>query len=607
MIALSFRIKLLLAMMLLVISVTGATLYVTQQKVQAAYLKLFQDHFEQEVNYFITQQESRLSPEKERCKKLAELPELRAALMAGQAAKIEQVTTNFFNEQNQQNQRQFRTTSRVLSTLAGSAKATPNLFFRVLNAKGEFIHFSDPRGPIKQAARMRLEAQLATVQQAMSTLEEQPVGYLAPERTNGAVELLEVIVTKVSDPDTKQTLGALVLGLPFLETSEKPISEMSHGDIESAIWVENHIHSKTIPQELHDDFAAAFAAKMKPGIQPRETFEVNTGNVPRRAFFKLLNANSPFPPAYQVSLYSMADALKAQRELRWQIVAFSGFALAGALVLSLLLAHGLSIPLRELVKGTREIRGGNLRYKVPVRSRDELGDLALSFNEMADGLAQKELYRTVLNMVADEKVAHALVNGQLALGGEVREVTVLFCDIRGFTALTENMPPEEVIEMLNEHMTVLARVVKANNGVLDKFVGDLLMAIFGAPIHHELDARNAALCALQLVQERERLNVTSRHKMQVGVGVATGNVVAGCMGSVDHLNYTVLGERVNLASRLCAQASAGQVVIDQTTKDKLGEQARTNPLPALNLKGFTENIMAYELIDIRTPENGAQV
>lgn len=601
MIALSFRIKLLLAMMILVIGVTGATLYVTQQKVQAAYLKLFQDNFEQEVNYFTTQQESRLSPEKEHCKKLAQLPEFQAALQSGRPAKIEQVTTNFFYQQSQENQRQQRVASRAVLTLAGSVK-TPSLFFRVLDAKGEFIRFKDARGPLKLAARKKLEAQLDTVQEAMSTLEEQPVGYLATERTNGAVELLEVVVTKVSSPDTRETLGAIVLGLPFLETSEKPIFEMSHGDILSGIWVDGHIHSRTIPEELRDDFANAFATKIKPGIQPRETFEVDIGNAPRRAFFKLLNANSPFPPAYQVSLYSMANALKTQRELRWQIVAFSAFALAGALVLSLLLAHGLSIPLRDLVKGTKEIRGGNLHYKVPVRSRDEIGELAFSFNEMADGLAQKELYRTVLNMVADEKVAHALVNGQLALGGEVREVTVLFCDIRGFTALTQNMPPEEVIEMLNEHMTALASVVKANNGVLDKFVGDLLMAIFGAPIHHERDPFNAARCGLELVQEREQLNATSRHKMHVGVGIASGKVVAGCMGSVDHLNYTVLGERVNLASRLCTQAGAGQVVIDQTTKDRLGGQARTNPLPALNLKGFSENIVAYELVEVQKPE-----
>jgi class 3 adenylate cyclase len=142
---------------------------------------------------------------------------------------------------------------------------------------------------------------------------------------------------------------------------------------------------------------------------------------------------------------------------------------------------------------------------------------------------------------------------------------------------------------------VLARVVKQNNGVVDKFVGDALMAIFGAPISHGNDALDAAKCALSLVIEREKLNQTSRHKLRIGVGLATGKMVAGCMGSTDRLNYTVLGERVNLAARLCSQAKAGQVIIDQTTRERLGETISSAPLPELHLKGFLENIVAYEL------------
>jgi len=601
MFAISFRIKLLLAMMVLVAGVTVAILYATHEKVQSTYLKLFQDQFEAEVNYFVLQQENRINPDRERCEELARLPALHEALKSGDTNRIYEVALNFFGQSGQQSLRGLRGSMKNNRFSGGGGGGRTNQYFRVLNANGEILHFIDPRvgSPRSVTGRKRFEEQLATVQKAMATLEQQPVGFLAPERTNGQVELLEVIVTKVIDSETKQTLGALVMGRPFFETSEEPMFEMSHGDIQSGIWVEGHIHSKTIPAEMRDDFVKQIEPYVKSGVPPPDTFRVVLGHIPRRVFFKLLNPESPFPPAYQVSLYSMAGALKTQNELRWQVAGYSAVALAAALVLSLGLAHGLLIPLRELVKGTVAIRSGDFKVKVPVRTRDEVGELAASFNDMADGLAQKELYRTVLNMVADEKVAHALMNGQLALGGEVREVSVLFCDIRGFTALTENMPPEDVIAMLNEHMTALTRVVKENNGVLDKFVGDLLMAIFGAPVQHEHDTFNAAQCALQLIQERERLNTTSRHQLRVGVGIATGTVVAGCMGSADRLNYTVLGERVNLASRLCNQAGASQVVIDQTTKEKLGENVAVKPLPALNLKGFTENVVAYELVSVR--------
>jgi len=600
MIALSFRIKLLLAMMLLVACVTGATLYVTQQKVQQTYLKLFQDQFETEANYFTIQQENRLAPVKERCQELAKAPAFQEALASGDVARIYDEVTNSLIQPNQPNLRNARAGGRGNPAAAtGLTQLFRNnqTFLRVLDANGEILNPPDVRGAgMKPAAKKLLKTQLAAVQNSMATLEEQPVGYLAPERTNGFIQLLEVIVTKVADPDSQKTLGAIVLGVPFQETSETDMNKMSQGGIQGGIWLENQLHSRTIPENLRGEFSKLIAKEVNAAGQPlHDAFYLTLGGVPRRVFFKLLNPNSPFPPACQVSLYSMASAYRTEEGMRWQILAFSTGAMAAALVLSLLIANGLSIPLRELVEGTEAIRSGNFQVKVPVRSRDEIGELAKSFNEMAEGLAQKEIYRTVLNMVADEKVAQALVNGQLALGGELREITVLFCDIRGFTAMTENMPPEEVIEMLNEHMTALTWIVKQHHGVLDKFVGDLLMAIFGAPVSHENDTLNAARCALRMIQERQRLNETSRHPLEIGISIATGKVVAGCMGSVDHLNYTVLGDRVNLASRLCDHAGPGQVVIDQNTCDKLGQEASTVPLPALNLKGFRENIIAYEL------------
>jgi class 3 adenylate cyclase len=392
----------------------------------------------------------------------------------------------------------------------------------------------------------------------------------------------------------------------YIDAAENTMSEISQKTIQSGILLEDKFYSKTVPDAVRGELLKSVSEEIKSGGQSNETFTVALGGAPRRVFIRLLNPNSPFPPAYQVSVYSLAGAIRTQEELRWQILAFSLVALAGALVLSLVISHGLSVPLRQLAAATTAVRSGDLQVRVPVRSRDDLGQLAESFNEMAEGLGQKERYRTVLNMVADEEVAKALVEGQLALGGELREISVLFCDIRGFTPYTENMPPKDVIDMLNEHMTALTRVVKEHNGVLDKFVGDLLMAIFGAPISHETDTLNAARCALALVREREALNATSRHQLKVGIGIATGRAVAGCMGSFDRLNYTVLGERVNLASRLCSQAGPGQIVIDQSTREKLGDAVTATPLPALNLKGFSENVAAYELKEIRLTDAEAQ-
>jgi len=240
-----------------------------------------------------------------------------------------------------------------------------------------------------------------------------------------------------------------------------------------------------------------------------------------------------------------------------------------------------------------------------VRSKDEVGQLTKSFNEMTAELALKEKYRAVLDMVADKDVAHQMVHGAMALGGEKREISVLFCDIRGFTAHTQGMDPAEVIKMLNEHMTALTKVVYEHNGVVDKFVGDLVMAIFGAPKSYGNDAYNATRCAVRMIEERMKLNETSQHKITVGIGIATGEAVAGCMGSADRLNYTVLGARVNLGARLCSQAGVMEVVIDGATKEKVGEPLEVEKLPDLMLKGFSQPVKAYKVTGVRSQKEEA--
>ncbi len=183
------------------------------------------------------------------------------------------------------------------------------------------------------------------------------------------------------------------------------------------------------------------------------------------------------------------------------------------------------------------------------------------------------------------------------LGGELREATVLFCDIRGFTTLTEGMDPAEVIELLNEHMTALTAVVHARHGVVDKFVGDALIALFGVPRSAGDDARNAVVAARQMIAERRRLNAEGHRRIEIGIGIASGTVVAGCMGSADRLNYTVLGERVNLASRLSGRAAGMEVLIDDQTRRRLAHGVVVEALPPLQLKGFSAPVAAYRLTE----------
>jgi len=580
--SLSFRLKLLLAMMLVVAGATGTALYVSQQRVQATYQDLFQQLSGAEIKSFTAQREVRLASSKKICLDLVvSSVRLQAALQAA----TDNDTTNLY---------------LVAGDELGLRAMRSDAMFVFFDSTGHLLAPPQDDGRFNGfGGSAQFQRRFTFVGKSLSGPEPQQVGMIGAETAGGQWQLQEIIITKVTDPVTRETLGALLLAFPETDlttgsATPPPTNTIAAGGIKFGIWLDGKIYSRagTIPAPQRADLAQRISENLDPS---RTNFLIWTDTDPHQVSLQAITSGSGLPIAYQVCLYSLAEALTAQHDLKIRILVFGGLTLLGAFLISLVLTHGLSVPLRELVAGTNEIRRGNFDVKVRVRSRDDIGKLASSFNDMAEGLALKEKYRTVLNLVADEKVAKQLIDNQAALGGELREATVLFCDVRGFTHLTQNMPPEEVIDMLNEHMSALTRVVKQHNGIVDKFVGDALMAVFGAPVSHQNDPLDAARCALSFVIEREKLNATARHKLQIGVGLASGRMVAGCMGSADRLNYTVLGERVNLAARLCSQAAAGKVIIDQTTRDRLGDTIVVAPLPELHLKGFSETIMAYEL------------
>jgi class 3 adenylate cyclase len=144
-------------------------------------------------------------------------------------------------------------------------------------------------------------------------------------------------------------------------------------------------------------------------------------------------------------------------------------------------------------------------------------------------------------------------------------------------------------------MTSLTAVIHAHGGLVDKFVGDAVMAVWGAPQATGTEARDAVATALGIVAARERLNAGAREPLAIGVGIASGPVVAGCMGSTDRLNYTVLGERVNLAARLCASAGPMEVLIDEVTRARLGDTVRATALPPMQMKGFRDAIVVHRI------------
>lgn len=565
--AFTFKSKLLLAMMSVVGAVVLVTLAVTQAGIRRAFGQQFREKFESQTALLAQLREERFRFVKQRALSYAKSIRLIAALNEIAADPGAETVEDLYDNAR----------IELVKPGAKEAEGAGFAFVRLLDRDGKIIASPDSRNGLNgKGEKEALEAKISAVARE-ETPEPQRMGLLAtPE-----FKLYEVVYTEVSDRGRR--IGGVALGFPH------PREPLAPG-ARYGVLVEDQLHGIDLaPDERRRLITSLEAGRDAGGAA------VTVAGLPHVAYSKPLFAKSAFPQARLLCLYSL-EAMGAQlARARNEILALGTLALAGALLLSGALSHSLSGPIRDLVAGTREIQNGNFAVQVPVRARDELGGLASSFNSMAEGLALKEKYRSVLDLVADKKVASELIRGTVVLGGETREVSVLFCDIRGFTALTQNMAPQEVIHMLNEHFTPLTRVVYEHHGVVDKFVGDLIMAVFGAPKSDPDDAGNAARCALRMIEERAALNESSARRICMGIGVATGPAVAGCMGSRDRLNYTVLGERVNLASRLCGKAGSMEVVIDQTTLERLGAAATAEPLPEMLLKGFSMPVQAHKL------------
>jgi len=194
---------------------------------------------------------------------------------------------------------------------------------------------------------------------------------------------------------------------------------------------------------------------------------------------------------------------------------------------------------------------------------------------------------------------------KLKLGGEKRAVTVIFSDVRGFTTFSESHQPEEVVAMLNEILTEQVNVVFKYNGTLDKFVGDELMAFFGAPgeIHfndHPLVAVRTAIDIQSKLKElQEKWVKEKKEPLQIGIGINTGDVVVGNMGSAERMDYTVIGDNVNLASRLCANAGKDEILISEATYEKVKDQINAEKLEPISVKGKAKPVSIYKVVGLK--------
>jgi len=283
-----------------------------------------------------------------------------------------------------------------------------------------------------------------------------------------------------------------------------------------------------------------------------------------------------------------------------------GITVIGVIV-GILSAFGLGTllirPLKALVGGVAEIARGNFEYRIHKTTNDEIGDLTSAFNVMAKDLKDKVLIedafkRYVSHQVADEILKDPDVFAK-SLKGTKKRITAFFGDIRGFTPISEQLPPEEVVAFLNFYLTEMTTIIFANEGTIDKFMGDCIMAVFGAPVEHSDDVYRAVKSGVEIQKRIEEMNkqrvTEGKQDIHVGIGINYGEAVVGNIGSTQRLEYTVIGDSVNTAARLQTVAKGGEIVVSDSVYREVKDHFDFLPMEPVKVKGKARSLKVWKI------------
>ncbi len=297
---------------------------------------------------------------------------------------------------------------------------------------------------------------------------------------------------------------------------------------------------------------------------------------------------------------SLDKALEPYMRLSKLMLALFGLGLLSAVIGIFYIARNLSRPLEALTETVKRIdKGEYQKQNLLTERKDELGTLTSAVNRMSQGLQERDEVRNLLGKVVSPEIAAELLSKDINLGGEKKQATVLFSDIREFTSLCEQRDPKDVLLLLNRYLSRMTDSIELHKGVIDKYIGDAIMALFNVPIDLENAPEQAVKAAQGMVSSLEALNIElSKEKVpniNIGIGINTGEVVAGNMGSSHRLNYSVIGDGVNLASRLegLTKYFGVSIIVSELTAQSC-KNIEFRELGKVQVKGKEESIRIFE-------------
>ena len=307
---------------------------------------------------------------------------------------------------------------------------------------------------------------------------------------------------------------------------------------------------------------------------------------------------------------SASVVLRNQQHAILITIVVTALAAALGLLFAILVSGGITRPVRLLLEGTREVEAGHLDRSIEVITRDEIGQLSTAFNRMIEQLRHKERIRETFGRYVDPRVVEGLINQPklAAAEGQRRVMTIMFCDMKGFTTLSEGMTPQGLVKVMNRYLSTMSEPIRRHGGVIDKYIGDAIMAYWGPPFVEETDeGQFACLAASEMIKRiaplREEVTELLGVRViptecDVRIGVATGEALVGSIGSEIMMNYTVMGDTVNLAARLEAanKLYGSRSLIAAATIAKTDDTIQFREIDRLMVAGQTQPQAVFELL-----------
>ena len=280
------------------------------------------------------------------------------------------------------------------------------------------------------------------------------------------------------------------------------------------------------------------------------------------------------------------------------------------LAVSILTARSIARPLRRMAGAAGKVAAGDLDIDLSdIKSRDEVGLLAQAFTRMTQGLKERDFIRNTFGRYLTREVVNRLLESKdgLQLGGEARNISIIMSDVRGFTALTATMAPEKVISFLNRYLGKMVDILIEYRGTIDEIIGDGILAFFGAPESMEDHPARAVACALKMQTAMDELNALNEAdgfpRLEMGIAVNTGNVVVGNIGSERRTKYGAVGSQVNFTGRMESFTVGGQVLISQSTYDRLSDLLDIRKVLTVEMKGLQGTVNLYDVQAIKGAHN----